>query len=339
MSDRLFVVVTTVQQPTTALAQLANTLRALNVPLVVVGDRKGPEQFALPGAELLTLAMQESGPFRLGRNAPTGHYARKNLGYLAALARGATSIYETDDDNAPMNNWAPRQKQVQAISLSEGRWANVYAHFTDDLIWPRGYPLECVRYSACKKNAHAATVTSSIQQGLANGSPDVDAIWRLILDRPFEFRGGPSVALAAGSFCPFNSQSTWWWTPAFPLLYLPSHCSFRMTDIWRGFIAQRCLWEVGESLVFHGAEVAQDRNQHKLLDDFRDEIPGYLANGEICEVLASTRLASGPEMVGPNLLRCYEALSASGYTGREEIALVQFWLDDLAVATSLSRSL
>ncbi len=86
--------------------------------------------------------------------------------------------------------------------------------------------------------------STSIQQGLANGSPDVDAVWRLILDRNFAFSDGAPVVLEAGNWSPFNTQSTWWWPIAYPLLYLPSYCSFRTCDIWKSFIAQRCLWEL-----------------------------------------------------------------------------------------------
>ena len=34
----------------------------------------------------------------------------------------------------------------------------------------------------------ASSVISPIQQGLADGSPDVDAIWRLVLAKPFRFQ-------------------------------------------------------------------------------------------------------------------------------------------------------
>jgi hypothetical protein len=80
------------------------------------------------------------------------------------------------------------------------------------------------------------------------------------------------------SWCPFNSQSTWFFKKAFPLMYLPCSCKHsECTDIWRSFIGQRCLWEIGEGVTFHSpSEVYQDRNEHDLLKDFEDEIPGYL---------------------------------------------------------------
>ena len=44
--------------------------------------------------------------------------------------------------------------------------------------------------------------------------------------------------------------------PVARLMYLPSTCTFRMTDIWRSLIAQRCLWELGQGVVFHAADNA-----------------------------------------------------------------------------------
>jgi hypothetical protein len=256
-----------------------------------------------------------------------------------AIARGATCIYETDDDNAPLPEWVIRSRTCEASIASGPRWVNIYRYFWDDLIWPRGFPIDRIHEPACDLQSNERQITSSIQQGLADGSPDVDALWRLILDRPVTFWSRSSIALSAGSFCPFNSQSTWWWWPAFPLMYLPSYCSFRMTDIWRGLVAQRCLWELGEALVFHASEVIQDRNAHKLLEDFREEIPGYLGNGKIADILLSLPLRSGVANVRSNLSVCYEALVRNGFVQQGELSLLQTWLDDMDKAASLRRGL
>jgi len=216
---------------------------------------------------------------------------------------------------------------------SDAHWANVYQAFTSDLIWPRGLPLNCARRSLAEDFdiRHAlVTATAPVQQGLANGSPDVDAVWRLILDQDFAFNDFPNILLPRGVWCPFNSQNTWWWKEAFPLLYLPSHCSFRMTDIWRSLIAQRCLWELGYELEFHHADVAQVRNDHDLMRDFDQETIGYLRNEEIRSVLESCDLVSGSSGVRDNLLLCYQALVRAGVLIEDELRLVESWLDDLS---------
>jgi hypothetical protein len=179
-----------------------------------------------------------------------------------------------------------------------------------------------------------AAIRSPIQQGLANGSPDVDAVWRLILDRNFAFSDGAPVVLKAGNWCPFNTQSTWWWPIAYPLLYLPSYCSFRTCDIWKSFIAQRCLWELGYGITFHAPEVFQDRNQHDLDRDFADEVPGYTRNREIANVLLRLQLGTGEVQIGDNLHRCYEALVAARVFPPAELELVELWLENFRLAAT-----
>ncbi len=328
-------IITTIQPPTAAVDTLLARLRPLGVPLIVAGDKKGPASFEAEGAVFLDLETQLGSKFELARLGPVGHYTRKNIAYLEAIRRGATSLYETDDDNAPLPQWAPREEIVAAHRIDAQGWVNAYRCFSKGRIWPRGLPLDAVVASvaqAPRVDAVAQAVRAPIQQGLANGSPDVDAVWRLVLDAPFDFDDGPSVLLAPGSWCPFNSQSTWWWPVAFPLLYLPSHCSFRMTDIWRSFIAQRCLWELGLGVVFHAAEVVQDRNEHDLMRDFNDEIPGYQRNRELVQVLTDTALLPGEGAVADNLQRCYEALVRQGFFDRNELALVAAWLAGLELA-------
>ncbi len=327
----LIVVVTTVQKPTSAIRVLADFVSRVGGRIIVVGDRKGPKSFDLLGGKFFSLACQLELPFRLARLLPVGHYSRKNIGYLLAIQQAAACIYETDDDNAPMNTWAPRRSKVPACQVRDQGWVNVYRFFSDQLIWPRGLPLDAINRNSRADNMTpvASEILAPIQQGLANGSPDVDAVWRLVLDREIVFRDGPSIYLPRGAWCPFNSQSTWWFPPAYPLLYLPSHCSFRMTDIWRGFVAQRCLWELGGGLVFHGPEVFQDRNPHDLMRDFADEVPGYLKNREIANQLEALTLQPGAGAVTNNLTACYEALIAQGHLPSDELELVRAWLEDL----------
>ena len=325
-------VVTTIQSPTDCIHELARRLGELSAPLYIVGDKKGPAAFDVPGARFYSINRQETLSYALARLLPVGHYTRKNLGYLLAIADGASCIYETDDDNMPNAHWSPREVVAEAQMMSPRSWANVYRVFSDDLIWPRGFPLDRITDEATfEHDAQAPSVSlrAPIQQGLADLSPDVDAVWRLLNTNEFYFRRGASLALPEGTWCPFNSQTTWWWPEAYALMYLPSHCSFRMTDIWRSFIAQRCLWAMGHSLVFHAPEAIQERNEHRLIADFRDEVPGYLQNDTIVEELGRLELASGTEAVAGNLVRCYERLIECEIFPPEELPLVRGWCEDL----------
>lgn len=329
MDANCIAVLTTIQSPTPCVLELARRLMRESIPLVVIGDQKGPVVFDCPGADFYSLECQRALPFQLACKLPVGHYARKNLGYLLAISRGAECIYETDDDNRPTADWILRPLRTRAADIEQAPWCNVYSLFTDELIWPRGLPLDRIHGRAVV-SAEPVVVEAPIQQGLANGSPDVDAVWRLVCQREIMFLRRPSVRLNPGTWCPFNSQSTWWRPAAYPLLYLPGYCTFRMTDIWRSFIAQRCLWELGHGIVFHGAEVHQDRNAHRLMKDFEEEIPGYMQNARLCEHLMNLPLVKGLDAVGGNLRRCYVCLIEHGFLPSAELELVDAWLGDVA---------
>ena len=330
-SGKLVCAMTTIQPPTPCARRTAERLAAAGASMIVVGDSKGPAAFDLPATRFVPLAEQLTLPFRLAPLLPTGHYVRKNLAYLLAFAAGADRIFETDDDNAPLDTWAPRNEAVSAVRVTRPGWCNVYRLFTDQVIWPRGLPLRHARDAAAVDHATPAVFESPVQQELADVAPDVDAAWRLTLaNEPFHFDADRlSVHLARGAWCPFNSQATWWFRAAFPLMYLPSTCTFRMTDIWRSFVAQRCLWELGQGVTFHAPRVEQERNVHDLARDFEDEVPGYLKNEQIARTLDALTLRPGADALTDNMVRCYEALVETGALRPDEMPRVRAWVDDL----------
>ena len=325
------IVITTIQPPTSSVMAMVEKAHRDGLRVIAVGDRKTPDVSWPNGVDFLSITSQIEMDLKLPALLPENHYARKNLGYLLAMSRGAEVIFDTDDDNAPLQSWCRRKKDTLARPCSQTGWVNAYQWFTDEHIWPRGLPLESLRSSEPTiQPGQAMSVRAPIQQGLANGSPDVDAVWRLTMDKDIAFQDNGSVLLGKGAWCPFNSQSTWWFPEAYPLMYLPSFVSFRMTDIWRSFIAQRCLWAMGHGLVFHGPEMFQERNPHNLLRDFEQEIPGYLGNDKICQLLQELNLSGKPEDAGGNLRICYEALIKNGFVPAEEMALVEAWLNDVS---------
>lgn len=327
------VVVTTIQAPTPAMREVLAAVKKNRLQLVVVGDRKTPDVVWDEPTAFLPLGSQSSLGFALAHKLPINHYARKNIGYLYAIQAGSSAIYDTDDDNAPLSDWAPRSQEIHASRVGKSGWLNAYKYFGGEDTWPRGLPLENVRDSFNPERPIPEMIRAPIQQGLANGSPDVDAVWRLIADRNVEFRDDGAISLAPGTWCPFNSQSTWWFPEAYPLLYLPSYVSFRMTDIWRSFVAQRCLWAYGRTVVFTGPEVFQDRNKHNLLRDFEQEIPGYLQNERIRSVLEALHLDGAMDAMHENMRRCYRELVAIGAVEPKELDLLEAWLVDIELVS------
>lgn len=331
--DKVAVVITSIFSPNQAMHDLAAGASLNQWDMIVIGDSKSPREFHLPGADFFDLESQKIMPYALAPLCPVGHYARKNLGYLTAMARDCNTIVETDDDNIPTDEFWSTRKEAGAHDHVSGKgWLNVYSLFSDTGIWPRGLPLEkLMTQNEIKIEERVSQLPSPIQQGLADGDPDVDAVFRMTQKLPVTFhqRARP-VRLEKGLWSPFNSQNTIWMREAFPLLYLPAYCTFRMTDIWRSFVAQRIAWECSWELSFHNATVYQERNEHNLLRDFEHEIPGYLQNDKMRRLLEDLPLKSGIDFIFDNLHTCYVALTDEGIiTDRRELDLLEAWISDV----------
>ncbi|ORE89147.1 hypothetical protein ATO7_04690 [Oceanococcus atlanticus] len=324
-------VVTTINAPNPVMRDLLSACQKSGVDFVIVGDRKSPTDFSLPGATYMDIEAQHTAFGAFSQQLPLGHYARKNVGYLHALRDGAKWIVETDDDNFPLGNFLDHPEAGSARVLSaknDHAWLNVYDYFAPTApVWPRGLPLD--RVLGCDQvDEHQASNAPVLVQGLAQDNPDVDAVFRLTRPLPVRFaEEATAVVLSENVWCPFNSQNTWWQRRLAPLMYLPSYCSFRMTDIWRSFVAQRCLWAQGLQVTFVAPSVRQERNEHDLMRDFADEVPGYLHNDRIRERLSALSLSGD---MHTDLLSCYQALVGEGLVDSAEVPLVKSWLDELS---------
>jgi hypothetical protein len=313
------------------LKQFAEECKTNNTTFIVIGDTKSPKEFDLNGCDFWSVDKQLTLPYELAKALPTKHYSRKNLGYLIAIQNGTTELVETDDDNIPRKEfWNNKSVEVPSYHFENKGWVNVYHYFTKNKIWPRGFPLEELQ----NKQTDLSTLTNKpvycpIQQGLADENPDVDAVYRLTYPLPLNFEIKNKLALGKNAWSPFNSQNTYWFKEAFPLLYLPSYCSFRMTDIWRSYVAQRISWECGWAVLYHEPTVWQERNDHNLMKDFEDEISGYTNNFNICKELQNLPLKSGKENMFDNLISCYQKLIDIAVIGKEEMPLLKAWINDL----------
>lgn len=331
MTENVTLVVTSIAKPNAVLQTLAEGCRENGYQFILIGDEASPPDFELEGCRFYGLREQQELDLVFARKCPTRHYARKNIGYLIAMREHASLIVETDDDNIPFPQfWHARHRRQLVQTVRHQGWVNVYRYFTETNIWPRGLPLDEVNAPSPPFESLTQEETDCpIQQGLADENPDVDAVYRLLLPLPQSFSSERRVALTNGSWSPFNSQNTAWWADAFPLLYLPAYCSFRMTDIWRSFVAQRIAWTNDWSILYHEPTVRQERNEHDLMRDFKDEVPGYLNNRAICEALGQLSLQQGVESIGDNLRACYEKLVSMDWIDGRELQLVEAWLDDI----------
>jgi len=319
-----FIVITSVYSPSRAVKEFA---AKEDYSLVVVADKKTPTDWELKNTHFLSVAAQTKLGFELARSLPFNHYARKMIGYLYAIQEGATNIVDTDDDNLPKDDWGfPRfEGNFECIEENSG-FVNIYNYFTQQKIWPRGFPLSRLNEKVVPRTV-LRSCRIGVWQGLADEDPDVDAIYRLVFDQPCYFIERDPIVLLENSTCPFNSQNTIIRRELFPLLYLPAHVSFRFTDILRSLVAQPIMWLNGYYLGFTKPTVVQIRNPHNFMRDFQSEVPMYLNTEKICDIVRSS--VSAINSIEENLLSAYQALASEKILPENEVHLLYSWLNDI----------
>ncbi len=326
-------VITSINKPNNIVRSYAKLCKKKKIDFIIIGDQKSPKNFTLKYAKFFNIKEQKKLNFNYTKICISNSYVRKNIGYLIAIKNGANLIVESDDDNYPKNNFFSNldYKQKCLIIRNKG-WINVFDYFKKSkkkIIWPRGYPLDEIK---TKKNisGKVGKLESPIQQHLSSNDPDVDAIYRLTHKQNIiNFKNRLPLAISNGTFSTFNSQNTRWFRPAFPLLYLPTMCTFRSCDIWRGLVALRILHLNSQSLIYSSATNFQIRNYHNFFKDFLDEIPVYLNSKKIIEILYSLKLTAGENKIMENLFLIYSKLIQKKIFPKKEMVYLNAWLKDL----------
>ncbi|XP_067664740.1 uncharacterized protein [Haliotis asinina] len=333
MKGDRWIVLTTISNPTPDVQFLVN-IPGWNV--VVVGDTKTPTSWRLPNCVYLSLEDQQKLPFETVGFLPRNSYARKTVGYLYAISRGAKVIYETDDDNRPedlLNNFV-QERTMWGLIYKGGSRFNPYRHFGQPTLWPRGYPLSSIGENISTEYVLNHWKTPSIQQGVVNGEPDVDALFRLTrkqthsqLNVTFDDRAPPAI-VPAGVFSPFNSQNTFFLYDALWALLIPTTTTFRVCDIWRGYWAQRLLWEMGGNLGFFPPNAFQNRNLHSYTRDAANEKDLYFQTERLVDFLRTWTCEQDK-----TFFACITKLSVDmaheQFWKAADAHLIHFWLKDL----------
>ena len=322
--------ITSISNDKNKILKTYSALLPQNFKFIVIGDKKSPKNFHLKNCDFFNIEKQKELKFKITKKLPYNHYARKNIGYLIAMENKCEEVYETDDDNFPYENFFTEKKFIQETNVLENKeLINIYSFFTEKNIWPRGFPIEHIlneKYKAPKK-LKSKKVFTPILQSLADKNPDVDAIYRLVKKLPVYFKKNESITLL-NTYSPFNSQGTIWNKKAFPLLYIPSYCSFRECDIWRGLIAAKICFEFKWGINFFSPCIYQERNEHNLLNDFKQEIGFYLNSGQVIAELKKLKLYKSDSKIFDNLIICYEFFIKKKLIENKELKLLKLWIED-----------
>ncbi|CAE7332858.1 STL1 [Symbiodinium sp. CCMP2592] len=352
-----WIVVTSIFQPSPATRKLGE-LTKQGWCYVVVADKNGPKDYDdVEGVIYLTVERQRALHFHIMDHLPWRHFGRKNVGFLYAIAHGAKIIYDTDDDNRLKEARIPilglddlGREDGLAINVSrpdvgtlghglssQPGLLNPYPSFrpTCGHIWPRGFPLDFVQSPQTFNRSLLPVQLSrppAIQQFLADEDPDVDAIFRLTRPLPCSFQGPGEgrpqvVAVPPQFFTPYNAQCTVHLYEAFWGLLLPVTVHGRVSDIWRAYLTQKLLWDVGQVVTFMPSHVVHDRVAHDYLKDFQSEGDLQLKSTALVSFLA--RWSSDAPTLVERIEQLWAALYMRGFVELGDVRLAQAWIRDL----------
>lgn len=339
-----WMVLTTIFHPTDCIVTLASFP---GWEIVVVADKKTPvpwwnnstESKIPKNLHYIPYAYQSHLKYQIRDLLPDANYGKKNLGFLYAIEHGAEIIYETDDDNCATDVKhivRLEEKGDDAVLLveSESLTENAYAYYGFPSMWQRGIPVDDIMLNR-KDQPHPLKkaekmIFYSIQQGLADHDPDVDAVFRSTRDLPIYFdKSKAPIALPRGTFSPTNSQNTLVYSSAFWSCLLPVTVSPRVTDIWRGLWAQRLLWDLEQDtrLTFLPPTVQTIRTPQSYLANWKAETQLYEQSGSFIRFLRAWR--SCKPTLFDRLRDLGRALVVKRFWGQQDADLVEAWISDL----------
>ncbi|ESP02994.1 hypothetical protein LOTGIDRAFT_230450 [Lottia gigantea] len=332
-SDK-WIVLTTIQYPTEDVKFLAQ-LEDWNI--VVAGDTKTPPDWQFGNIHYLSVDKQNALGFETVKLLKTKAYSRKNAAYLYALQHGAKILYETDDDNRPLDHLKNfiYEAKTTGLKFVGQNFFNPYRHFGQPTLWPRGYPLGFVGNENYTDNYRLGLYkTPSVQQGVVNGDPDMGAMFRLTRKTTTEmlnvsFDGeAPPVIVPPGVLAPYNSQNTFFLYDALWSLVIPQTVTFRVCDIWRGYWAQRLLWEIGASVGFFGPNAFQKRNSHSYVVDAIDEEYLYFKTHDLFDALLAWKCDESYSFF-KCVISLTEHMRDKEFWKNGDVDLIKAWIVDL----------
>jgi len=323
---RVALVTTTINVPRCLDAYLDNATkygRDEQVSVIVVGDRKTPAE---TGSYLANLRRRWGGRVtyldvpaqqQFLRRWPTldivvrwNCIQRRNVGYLQAALDGAEVIIAMDDDNFVTEDdyvgrhLAVGKEMTVPVVRHPSGWWNVCQRLACDpprQFYHRGYPKSRQVFPPPgDAPTETATVRAVVNAGLWLKNPDVDATTNIEepvnVVRMEPFAGQATCALAAGTWCPFNSQNTAFDVSVLPAMYLVvmhdmvrGYRIGRLDDIWMSYFVRAIADPLGDSVLYGPPLVVQDRNPHNFVRDLAEELAGYILTEKLVEYLRAFR--------------------------------------------------
>lgn len=280
------IVTTTINPPTEALIKFSEMK---DWDLIIVCDLKTPiqehqEKFeGMSNVRILSPVTQTNLNPRLSSALEWNNIQRRNFGFWYAYQheKRYDIIATIDDDNIPNENWG--KDILVGTKIIADRYETNDSFFdpifvyTDgsERTWHRGFPEQLLNQRKLKFMGEITTIPL-IQADFWSGDPDISAICRMSLSPNWDYNkynqyySGP---FTTSQLTPFNSQNTFLHRSILP--YYMMLCDVgRYDDIWGAYLLQRNM-DLRNKIVFNKITVQQDRNEHDLVKDLKNEVWGY----------------------------------------------------------------
>eukprot|EP00250_Pteridium_aquilinum_P024577 c29272_g1_i1 orf=315-2657(+) len=325
--------------------QISAMVKMQGWQVLAIGDSHTPKNWDVRGAIFLSIEQQAALKFRVLAHLPFTSYVRKSVGYLFAIQHGAKIIYDADENASVLGHdlsnvfdlvlsesQSKNETLLQFLPLPKRTTINPYIHFGQRSVWPRGLPLETV--SNINADMYYKFVPSGkqlIQQGLANGFPDVDSIFYYTrkgvsesIDIKFDSHA-PPVALPRATMAPINHFNTLFHLSAFWALMLPVSVNPQVSDIFRGFWAQRLLWDIGGYLAIYPPSIyrADAMKSHP----FEEEKDLHENVDSLIHFLVTWN--SNKPTFFERVLDLSHSLAETGFWTWQDVEFTAAWLQDL----------
>jgi len=252
---------------------------------------------------------------------------RRNIALLEALWCAPSHVLTVDDDN-----WPTQPDQVDhllrvfsepmtTLTTNTG-WLDPYEFCMPKTVH-RGYPLSRRHEEWDEElDEHAMGVAEM----MVIGDPDIDAIERIV-NRP-HINAAKSVALAAGTWAPFNSQATMYRAELAPLMMVWPGVG-RYDDIWASYLARRVMDSLNIGAYYGTPVVRQDRNEHDLLRDLEQEMHGMRHTDTLVQVLREIEFNESHRTTIDKLAHIYTVLNECDFVPLQTKDAFTAWLEDL----------
>jgi hypothetical protein len=297
--------------------------------MFVAGDLKTPNLGEGPWVYLSPEQQQED--WKTSRLLPWNSITRRNIALLEALKWGADVIVTVDDDNIPVNpdyfdyiQLALEHPFSGLRAASPSGWFDV-----GQLVFPsashRGFPAEKIAPPALNPVVGAAV---GVCAGIVLGDPDISAVTRIATHPTVHvtsevLRSG--VVVDPSAVTVFNTQNTAVLRKFAPALLCCPQLG-RFDDIYASLVAQRVMRDESYCVHFGQPFVYQQRNNHNLIQDLKDEVFGMEHILQFAEVLDHILVF---ERQSHPVRQIYETIRHIEWMPDGVYELAMAWMDDV----------